>query len=267
MLLSYIKRLVFNPKHNIPLAKKWMLKQLSYILKDSAYFMQGQMVLHPSSRWYDEKFIDFSGGYYLKDDFIHRQIHSLQHYDSVRRDMLILLLRTIEEHAIPGDFAELGVYKGATAKLFHYYSPNRQLHLFDTFEGFTQKGVEAEKSNMDHSVSLDVFADTSINIVKSAINPQNDNIHFYMGYFPDTITDELLEKTFSFVHLDADLYEPTFEGLTFFYPRMSKNGIIVIHDYNAWVGARKAVDDFLRGKEEIAIPMVDMSGSAIIIKK
>src|ERR1041385_894280 len=37
--------------------------------------------------------------------------------------------------AIPGDMAELGVAYGASAKLILEYSQNRQLHLFDTFEG------------------------------------------------------------------------------------------------------------------------------------
>ncbi len=267
MIISYLKRLITDPGKNIPLVNKWLQKQLCVVFKNSAYFMQGQMSLHPASRWYDKEFVEITGGYFLRNDSVQRKIHSLQHYDYVRRNMLILLLRTIEEQKISGDFAELGVYKGATARLFHHYSPNRKLHLFDTFEGFTKKGVDSEKNNMNNDVSIDVFSDTSLSIVKENIMPQNNNVYFYKGYFPESVTDELENKRFSFVHLDADLYEPTFNGLTFFYPRMSVNGVIVIHDYNAWVGARKAVDDFLRDKEEFAIPMVDLSGSAIIVKK
>jgi O-methyltransferase len=68
------------------------------------------------------------------------------------------------------------------------------------------------------------------------------------------------------VHLDADLYEPILEGLKFFYPRMPKHGMILVHDYNAWIGARKAVDDFFSDKPELVIPMPDKSGSALIVK-
>ena len=38
-----------------------------------------------------------------------------------------------------GDFAELGVYKGNSAKIFHALAPDRKLYLFDTFEGFSER--------------------------------------------------------------------------------------------------------------------------------
>ena len=71
----------------------------------------------------------------------------------------------------------------------------------------------------------------------------------------------------AFVHIDPDLYEPTKEGLILFYPLLSQGGIMLIHDYNAWPGARKAVDEFFLDKNEYVIPMPDKSGSAIIVKQ
>jgi len=70
-----------------------------------------------------------------------------------------------------------------------------------------------------------------------------------------------------FVHLDADLYDPTLSGLRFFYPRLSKRGILLVHDYNAWPGARRAVDEFFSALPELPIPMPDKSGSALIVKQ
>jgi O-methyltransferase len=70
----------------------------------------------------------------------------------------------------------------------------------------------------------------------------------------------------AFVHLDADLYESTHAGLEFFYPRVPSRGFIVIHDYNSWLGARRAVDEFFRTRPELPIPMPDKSGSALVVK-
>jgi O-methyltransferase len=156
------------------------------------------------------------------------------------------------------------VYRGLTAKLFHYYAPDRSLHLFDTFEGFGSRSVTAEKDNTGSTIHGSHFSKTSLEAVKEYIAPINDRICFYKGYFPDTVTPELNDLRFAFVHLDADLYEPTFEGLKFFYPRMSPGGIIVVHDYNAWAGARQAVDEFFADKPIKPIPMPDKSGSALI---
>mgnify|MGYP001824481143 CR=1 FL=1 len=181
--------------------------------------------------------------------------------------MIILMLRTLVEKKIAGAFAELGVYKGSTARLIHHYVPERQLHLFDTFEGFTARSVSAEKDHTDFDTKESKFSDTSITQVKKYISPQNDNICFHQGYFPDSLPDDFPEQTFAFVHLDADLYEPTLEGLKYFYSRMSTNGIILVHDYNAWIGARKAVDDFFADKDEMPVPMPDKSGSVLVIKQ
>lgn len=103
--------------------------------------------------------------------------------------------------------------------------------------------------------------------MKHYISPKNQNVFFYKGYFPESIPAAFNTLKFAFLHLDADLFEPTLEGLKFFYPRMSAGGILLIHDYNAWLGARKAVDEFFADKKEFPIPMPDKSGSALVIKQ
>lgn len=64
-----------------------------------------------------------------------------------------------------------------------------------------------------------------------------------------------------------DLYQPTIEGLKFFYPRMSSGGIILVHDYNnvRWPGVSKAVNEFFpMGVGFVPIP--DKNGSVLIQK-
>ena len=92
-------------------------------------------------------------------------------------------------------------------------------------------------------------------------------VQAYAGWFPESVPDTLRTSTrFAFVHLDADLYAPTKAGLEFFYPRLSTHGALVMHDYNGWLGARTAIDEFFTDKLEVPIPMPDKSGSAVIIK-
>ncbi len=243
-------------------------KYLSYMFKNTAFFMQGQMDIHPGSRWYNQSLVEQTGGFFpLEDNGITRKIESLEPWDNTRRDMMILLLKTICDYDIPGDFVELGVYQGYTARLIHRYAPERKLHLFDTFKGFPEESMQVDREKAKNPISKKLFSDTSIEHVKKIISSKNDNVFYYKGYFPDTIPVDFRKKTFAFVHLDADLYEPVYTGLDFFYSRMSKGGYILIHDYNAWIGARKAVDEFFHKKPEIPIPMPDKSGSALIQKQ
>ena len=260
-------KLVTNPRRYIPLGMKILQQHFCLLFRDTAFFMQGQMDINPRSLWHNPEFVEQTGGYFPKINKSPRIICNLDPWDVTRKDMLILLLRTVIENNISGDIAEVGVYRGMTAKLIHYYIPERRLHLFDTFEGFGGRSVVREKSLSGHSIEETHFSDTSLDGVKAYISPINDNVSFYKGYFPETIPDDLNDREFSFVHLDADLYEPTFEGLSFFYPRLSKGGFIVIHDYNTWPGARKAVDLFFADKSETVIPMPDKSGSALVLKQ
>ena len=233
----------------------------------SPYFLQGRMDIDPYSFWHNPEFIKEYGGFLPKAKINDkRNIVDTCSYDLVRRDMIILLLRTIIENKIKGEIAELGVYKGETAKLIHHYCPDRTLNLFDTFEGFSEKDVSKENDQIRNSESVNNFKDTSVDSILRFIDPQNSNVRVYQGYFPETVNKKLEQSIFSFVHLDADLFEPTKNGLEFFYPRVSSGGIILIHDYNAWPGCRKAVDEFFCLKKEFPIPMPDKSGSAIIVK-
>ncbi|MCW8830322.1 MAG: TylF/MycF family methyltransferase [Gammaproteobacteria bacterium] len=262
-----VVKLFTNPAKYLPILTNRIQKRLCSFFQDTPFFMQGQMDINPKSAWHSEDFRKLTGGYYPKDDHSVREIFNLEPWDNTRRDMLTLLLRTLLDKNIKGDIVELGVYKGLTAKLIHHYMPERKLHLFDTFEGFSERSVVAENNNTGHKISGKHFSDTSLDAVKSYISQKNNNISFYKGYFPETIPENFGDIEFAFVHLDADLYEPIFEALKFFYSRMVKNGMIMVHDYNAWPGARKAVDDFFSDKNELPIPMPDKSGSVLVVKQ
>ena len=62
------------------------------------------------------------------------------------------------------------------------------------------------------------------------------------------------------------IYDPILAGLEFFYGRVVPGGFILVHDFNSWPGARRAVREFFRNKPEVPVPLPDKSGSALITK-
>jgi O-methyltransferase len=70
------------------------------------------------------------------------------------------------------------------------------------------------------------------------------------------------------VSLDTDLFEPVYQGLLFFYPKLVPGGYIFIHDFNndAYKGAREAVEKFCREQKINYLPIPDLGGSAVIVK-
>lgn len=246
--------------------KRFAQRKLAGRLKRSEFFLQGQMDINPLSAWASKAFIRQTGGFFIPGDVVIREVVDLEPWDLVRRDMLVLLLRSLNERAVSGDMAELGVYQGATAKLLHHYMPDRLLHLFDTFTGFDPADIKMEGNTTGKITNGNLFANTSVQKVMEHIQPRNENLRCYRGRFPNSIPVEFGRRRFSFVHLDADLYEPTIAGLRFFYDKVVPGGFIVVHDYNAWPGARKAVNEFFHAKPEVPVPMPDKSGSALISK-
>jgi hypothetical protein len=179
---------------------------------------------------------------------------------------LVLNLKQVVGEKIEGDFAELGVWKGNTASVFAHYAAetNRTVFLFDTFDGFAERdlvGIDAQ-----HNAQM--FRDTSIGQVKDVIGENSRYCEFIAGRFPDVIPERCKLATYAAVHLDCDLYEPMRAGLDFFYPRMARGGILILHDYSSghWRGAKKAVDEFCAATGEFPILMPDKSGSAVVRK-
>jgi len=184
--------------------------------------------------------------------------------DKVRFYTMWLQIDRLKKENIAGAFAELGVYRGETAQFIHEMDSSRAFHLFDTFEGFDEQDLRLEKSE-DEKYSTDNFADTSLEQVKDFIEG-NENVHFHVGFFPNSAKG-LKEGQYAFVHLDADLYQPTLAALNYFYPKLNAGGVMIIHDYNhTWEGLRRAVDEFLERIPETIVAIADWQGSVMIVK-
>jgi O-methyltransferase len=263
--MARLGRIAANPTKYLRLMPKLALQRVTPLLASTSFRLEPQMDIHPVSLWHDSAFTDQFGGFQLPGE-PPRTIHDLEPWDSVRRDMLVLLLRDVLERCVPGDITELGVYRGLTAKLIHHYAPEKTLHLYDTFHGFDTRDVAREASVGGRNPARNRFSDTSPEAVLRYITPKTCRVHVHPGFFPESVPESEHHLRYCFVHLDADLYAPTIAGLEYFYPRVERAGLIVVHDFNAWPGARRAVMEFFAGKPEIPVPMPDHSGSAVIRK-
>jgi len=173
---------------------------------------------------------------------------------------------------IPGAFVECGVWKGGAVALMAYINTitgreDRELHLLDAFTDICAPDpsvdgakalAETEKfgSYQDGEIrSLDgiynskgghgTIEDCTTVIVDKARYPDK-HVHFYPGWFQDTAlpASKSIGKI-ALLRLDGDWYESTKVCLEAFYDNVVSGGIIVIDDYLAYEGCRKAVDEFL----------------------
>ena len=169
--------------------------------------------------------------------------------------------------SIPGAVAELGVYRGDFSLVLRRQFPDRTLYLFDTFEGFNSDDVKIEAAGRFSQSKPEDFTDTSAEFVLGRFDDTSD-IVLKKGYFPDTAAG-LENEVFAFVSLDADLYAPTLAGLEFFYPRLSRGGAILLHDYGSmrFSGVFQAVSDYeSKHGRLMLVPLCDLHKSCIILR-
>ena len=195
---------------------------------------------------------------------------------------LIESVRYVVKNEIPGDIVECGVWRGgsmmASAKtLLELKNQEKQLYLFDTFEGMTKpEKIDVSKSNLVASEEFNqtkVDSDSStwcratIDDVKSnlfSVGYDKSKIHFIKGKVEDTLPrDE--PKSISILRLDTDCYKSTKHELTHLFPKISKGGVLIIDDYGFWQGAKKAVDEYISENNiQILLNRIDNTGRIAI---
>ena len=74
------------------------------------------------------------------------------------------------------------------------------------------------------------------------------NISLVKGDVTKTLIRQNIKKI-SFILLDLDLYEPTQYVLNSVWSKLSKNGIILLDNYNVFKGETKAVNEFVKMKK------------------
>jgi len=158
---------------------------------------------------------------------------------------------------VPGDIAEVGVYRGGSAKIICRAKGDRPLHLFDTFEGLPR---------VDEIDSVWPFYEGKFSASEDLVREylrDFSQVSIYRGIFPATGMP-VQDRQFSFLNLDVDTHRSTRDCLEFFYPRMSPGGIILSHDYVNTPGVRKAFDEFFLAKPE---PVLETAASQCMVAK
>lgn len=157
---------------------------------------------------------------------------------------------------------ECGVWKGGCSLLMAEAN-NRDIWMYDTYAGMSEPGKfdfkgaapTARKSamkrfNENRRENYTDWCYASLESVREAVELSGlsvDRFKYIRGKIEDTIPKEMPEQI-ALLRLDTDFYESTKHELEYLYPRLSPGGILIIDDYGAWNGAKKAVDEFFLDK-------------------
>ena len=175
---------------------------------------------------------------------------------------------------VPGDIAELGVFRGAGlftwGNLLESYcvgDRTKVVYGFDNWRGFTKL------SEQDGAIGADVGRvaggfdpgayraelESAIEIFDSdRFIPGKPRIVLVDGNIEETVPKFAAERPgvrFSLVHFDCDLYAPTKAALNALWNKVSRGGVVIFDEYAIadWPGETAAVDEFLADKPGIRL--------------
>ena len=187
-------------------------------------------------------------------------------------------VRYIEKAGIEGAVVECGVWRGgsmmAVARtLSNLGAANRDLYLFDTFEGMTEPGP--------HDIAL--TGETAKCLLGRSDRTEEDRVWCYapkervaqalaLTMYPKGLVHLIpgrVEETLAtaapqhiaLLRLDTDWYESTRHEMEMLFPRLCRGGVLIIDDYGHWQGARRAVDEYVKTHQlKLLLHPIDYTG-------
>ncbi len=210
---------------------------------------------------------------------IYEQCKSYTMTSVERMYALFKAVQYLEDAGIDGDIVECGVWRGgsmmvAALTLAAFGNTNRNLYLFDTFEGLPRPqedkdidiwGNRAIDGWLPHRVGEEKshWAEAGEAEVRANLHSTGypaTRIHFVKGMVERTIPDAAPHRI-ALLRLDTDWYASTKHELEHLFDRISPSGVLIIDDYGHFAGARSAVDEFISSRRiPILLNRIDYTG-------
>jgi hypothetical protein len=172
----------------------------------------------------------------------------------------------------------------AALTLLRYGDTQRQLHLFDTFEGMSSP-AEVDQTSYHGSdeksykgteklsgaelvtrlpPDLLILALEEVQRNVSSVGYPNHRIKLVKGRVEETIPNNAPSEV-ALLRLDTDWYESTRHELIHLYPRLAQQGVLIIDDYGHWEGCKEAVDEYISDNNlPLLLNRIDYTGRLAI---
>lgn len=163
-------------------------------------------------------------------------------------------------HKSKGEIVECGVFKSISLIRFAIFKKlfknqlSKKIIGFDTYGKFPKNKFLLDRKLREQFISA--AGDQSISkaqIIKVLRYKRLlKNIEFIKGDITKTVphyVESHPKLKISFLNLDVDMYEPSLIILEYLYPKIVKNGVLVLDDYGIWPGETTAVNEYFKNKD------------------
>lgn len=170
-----------------------------------------------------------------------------------------------QARSLPGDFVELGVYKGHTTKFLAEYldfaSWPKRWWLYDTFEGIPQDQLDPGREGLTAANYGEMFSFEEVRDRFAA----TANIQVIKGRVPEVFA-ETCPDAISFVHIDLNNATAEIGALDALYDRLVPGAVIVFDDF-CWSSSHaqaRAETEWFRARQLAIFPLP--TGQGLFVK-
>jgi len=179
---------------------------------------------------------------------------------------LFEMIENYERNDMPGILIEAGCAAGGSSIVMaKAKSKQRPLHVYDVFGMIPPPSENDDKDVHDRYLVIragrakgignrtyygyeeNLVAKVEKNFERHGVPLRQNNIQLIQGMFQDTLQ---VAEPVLLAHIDGDWCESVRVCLERISPALVSGGALVIDDYDAWSGCRKAVDDFFADKHD-----------------
>jgi asparagine synthase (glutamine-hydrolysing) len=189
---------------------------------------------------------------------------ALTYLDETALTELFESVRALERRRDDGILIEAGCALGGSAIVIATgKSIERPLFVFDAF-GMIPPPSEKDdadvheryhiiksgqatgiRANKYYGYEDNLFDKVVANFQAYDVPIERHNVRLIKGLFQATLH---VDQPVALAHLDGDWYESVMTCLQRIEPHLIERGVLVIDDYDAWSGCRKAVDEYFQDK-------------------
>lgn len=179
---------------------------------------------------------------------LHRKYHGLT---MIPEDAFVCNLELCERFKdLAGSYVECGVWRGGMSAAIAEVIGNKELHLFDSFEGLPpakeidgQEAIQWQKDVTSPHYYDNCSAEESA-VIKAMTLAGHSRYLTYKGWFDQTLP-KYNGGPIAILRLDGDWYDSIMVSLRHLFPQVVSGGLVILDDYYTWDGCAKAVHDYL----------------------
>jgi hypothetical protein len=173
------------------------------------------------------------------------RVHGRWHYSDLK-----WMAKAVRD--VPGDFAEVGVFRGdAFQKVAALAADQQRLaHAFDSFAGMGEPGPE--DGTQFPQGKFDIGGPDAFAARMDAAGVDRAWYRLWAGFVPACFELAPPALRFAFVILDLDHYRPTAIALQWLAPRIHPGGLLALDDFVPGEQgiATKAIREFMAGNRD-----------------